>query len=74
MIRCHRCMDWIWVSAFDTALTRIQRLQEERLDNSIGMLKGLGGFLCGSKTTSIQALEVPINDRNLSPTEIKLEK
>jgi hypothetical protein len=36
-VYCYSCADWIYPSAFEMALSRARRLQEERLDISRGM-------------------------------------
>lgn len=33
---CHACQDWVYALAFEGALGRVRRLQEERLDTSVG--------------------------------------
>jgi len=36
IVYCHACQDWVYALAFEGALGRLRRLQEERLDISVG--------------------------------------
>ena len=36
VVYCHACQDWVYALAFEGALGRLRRLQEERLDISVG--------------------------------------